>query len=377
MKLNSKIVHIGVRSDEKTGAISTPIYQTASFAHPAVGQSTGYDYTRTKNPTREVLEKGIAILENGAGGYAFATGMAAITAVLMLYKAGDHIVVIQDCYGGTYRVIDKVFAPFGLTATYVDATDVENIAAAIQANTKAVLIETPTNPLMSIVDIAATARLTKSKGIHLIVDNTFLTPCLQRPLELGADIVLHSGTKYLAGHNDLLCGLVVAKDPELAEKIQYIQNATGNILSPGDSWLLIRGMKTLALRMQRHNENAQAVAEWLNQHRHVTKVYYPGLAEHPGKAVQDKQASGYGGMVSFTVKRPELVLQVLEKVKFIQFAESLGGVETLITFPAKQTHADIPVETREKLGIDDCLLRLSVGVEDVADIIADLDQALE
>ena len=376
MNLESEIVHIGVRADDKTGAISTPIYQTASFQHPALGQSTGFDYTRTQNPTRQVVEKGIAGLEHGAGGFAFASGMAAITAVLMLYKAGDHIVVVEDCYGGTYRLLDQVFAKFGIATSPVDGTNPAEIARAITPATRAVIVETPTNPLMRIVDIRRVAELCKGKNIHVIVDNTFLTPYFQRPLDLGADIVIHSGTKYLAGHNDLLCGLVVAREQELADKIQFIQNSTGGVLSPGDSWLLIRGIKTLAIRMERHNANALKIAQWLVRHPRVEKVYYPGLPDHQGKAIHDSQASGYGGMVSFTVDAPQLALCILKRVKFIQFAESLGGVETLITFPAKQTHGDIPAATRELLGINDRLLRLSVGIEDAADIIGDLEQSL-
>ncbi|MDD4599931.1 Cystathionine gamma-lyase [bioreactor metagenome] len=376
MNISSKVVHIGVGTDEKTGAISTPIYQTASFQHPALGESTGFDYTRTHNPTRQVLEDGIAALEGGAAGFAFASGMAAITAVLLLYRSGDHIVTIQDCYGGTYRLLERVFSQFGLEASYVDGS-VEQVLQAVTPATRAVFIETPTNPLMNIVDIAAIAKVCRDKSIQLIVDNTFLTPCFQRPLELGADIVVHSGTKYLAGHNDLLCGIVVAKDTELAKKIQFIQNSTGSILGPNDSWLLIRGLKTLAIRMQCHNENAQRIAEWLKGHSRVTAVYYPGLPDHQGKDIHDRQASGYGGMVAFTVDDPDLVPSILERVRLIQFAESLGGVESLITFPARQTHADIPADIRNRLGISDRLLRLSVGIEDVDDIISDLEQAIE
>lgn len=376
MNISSKVVHIGVGTDEKTGAISTPIYQTASFQHPALGESTGFDYTRTHNPTRQVLEDGIAALEGGAAGFAFASGMAAITAVLLLYRSGDHIVTIQDCYGGTYRLLERVFSQFGLEASYVDGS-VEQVLQAVTPATRAVFIETPTNPLMNIVDIAAIAKVCRDKSIQLIVDNTFLTPCFQRPLELGADIVVHSGTKYLAGHNDLLCGIVVAKDTELAKKIQFIQNSTGSILGPNDSWLLIRGLKTLAIRMQCHNENAQRIAEWLKGHSRVTAVYYPGLPDHQGKDIHDRQASGYGGMVAFTVDDPDLVPSILERVRLIQFAESLGGVESLITFPARQTHADIPADIRKRLGISDRLLRLSVGIEDVDDIISDLEQAIK
>lgn len=376
LKLASKVVHIGVRTDEKTGAISTPIYQTASFQHPALGQSTGYDYTRSQNPTRQVVEEGIAALEGGVGGFAFSTGMAAITALLMLYQAGDHLIVLEDCYGGTYRVLNQVFSRFGIETTFLDSSRFADISPEIKSNTRAVLIETPTNPLMRIIDIRKTAVLCKEHNLQLIVDNTFLTPYFQRPLELGADLVVHSGTKYLAGHNDLLCGLVVAKTQELADKVKFIQNSTGGVLSPGDSWLLIRGMKTLALRMEKHNENAQQVAAWLNTHSAVEQVYYPGLDGHPGKQIHESQASGYGGMISFAVKDAALVPHILSSLKFIQFAESLGGVESLLTFPGVQTHADIPAEARERLGITDKLLRLSVGIEDAEDLIADLAQAL-
>lgn len=376
MKLDSKIVHIGVCTDEITGAISTPVYQSATFRHPALGESTGFDYTRSQNPTRKVLEEGIATLERGAVGLAFASGMAAITAVLMLYKTGDHLVVVEDCYGGTYRVIDKVFSNFGLTVSFVDGSNVEEVVKEITPVTKAILVETPTNPLMKIVDIRAIVKLAQGKDIHVIVDNTFLTPYFQRPLELGADVVIHSGSKYLAGHNDLVCGLVAARDSKLGEAIRYIQNSTGGILGPNDSWLLIRSIKTLALRMEKHNENSQIIAQWLTGHPKVVKVYYPGLADHQGKDIHDSQSTGYGGMLSFVVDKPELVKQILRKVQLIRFAESLGGVESLITLPAVQTHADVPIEVRERLGISDRLLRLSVGIEDANDIICDLEQAL-
>ncbi len=376
MKLDSKIVHIGVCSDEKTGAISTPVYQSATFRHPALGESTGFDYSRSQNPTRKVLEEGIAALESGAVGLAFSSGMAAITAVLMLYKTGDHLVVVEDCYGGTYRVIDKIFGNFGLTVSFVDGSNSAEVAQAITPATKAILIETPTNPLMKIVNIRTIVNLAQENNLHSIVDNTFLTPYFQRPLELGADVVIHSGSKYLAGHNDLVCGLVVAREPELGARIRYIQNSTGGVLGPNDSWLLIRSMKTLALRMEKHNENSKIVAEWLTSHSRVVKVYYPGLDGHPGKDIHDSQSSGYGGMLSFVVDDAALVKQVLRKVQMIRFAESLGGVESLITLPAVQTHADVPIEVRERLGITDCLLRLSIGIEDAHDIINDLRQAL-
>ena len=376
MKLHSKIVHIGVCTDEKTGAISTPIYQSATFRHPALGESTGFDYSRSQNPTRKVLEEGIASLESGAVGLAFASGMAAVTAVLMLYKTGDHLIVVEDCYGGTYRVVNKIFNNFGLQVTFVDGSDIEEVIQAITPATKAIIVETPTNPLMKIVDIRAIVEVAQGRGIHSIVDNTFLTPYFQRPLELGADVIIHSGSKYLAGHNDLVCGFVVARTAELGERIRFIQNATGGVLGPNDSWLLIRSLKTLALRMEKHNSNALLVAQWLENHSRVVKVYYPGLSEHPGKAVHDSQASGYGGMLSFLVDKAQLTKDILRKVKMIRFAESLGGVETLLTVPSIQTHADVPLDVRERLGITDCLMRLSVGIEDAEDIIKDLEQAL-
>ena len=373
MKINTQLVHVGVGSDAKTGAITTPIYQSATFRHPALGQSTGFDYSRTQNPTRKVLEEAIALLEDGSDGFAFASGMAAITAVLMLFKTDDHIVVVEDCYGGTYRILDKVFTNFGLKASFVDATCLDENS--LTPSTRCILIETPTNPLMKIVDIRAIVEMAKKKDIYVVVDNTFLTPYLQRPLELGADLVVHSATKYLAGHNDVICGLVVSRNKQLGERIRFIQNSTGGILGPNDSWLLIRGMKTLALRMDKHCQNAQALAEWLQKQEQVETVYYPGLPQHPGKHIQEQQATGYGGMLSFTVRDSRLAPHILKRVKLLQFAESLGGVESLITFPAVQTHADIPPEVRNRLGITDCLLRVSVGIEDIDDIIADFEQA--
>ena len=376
MHISSQLVQIGSKTDPHTGSLSTPIYQTASFRHPALGESTGYDYTRSGNPTRQALEEGLARLEGGAGACAFSSGLAAITTLLMLYQQGDHLIVVEDCYGGTYRLFEQVLSRFGLTASYVDATTLDAIGQALRPETKAVFIETPTNPLLRIVDLRALASFCRSNSLQLIVDNTFLTPYFQRPLELGADLVIHSGTKYLAGHNDLLCGVIVAKEPELAAKIRFLQNATGAILSPSDSWLLIRSLKTLALRMEKHNANALAISRWLLEHPKVSRVFYPGLPLHNGHTIHESQASGYGGMVSFEVNDPSLVPQVLAKVQLIQFAESLGGVETLITFPAVQTHADIPAADRERLGISDRLLRLSVGIEDADDLIADLGQAL-
>jgi len=376
MYFESQVVHVGVCTDSATGAISTPIYQTATFRHPALGQSTGYDYSRTKNPTREAVEQAIAKLELGTAGFAFASGLAAISTVLMLFRPGDHLIVSEDCYGGIYRMLDRVFTQMGLQATFVDSSSTEALAGAILPQTKAIFIETPTNPLMKIVDLRKLVGLARMNNLLTIVDNTFLTPYLQRPLGFGADIVIHSGSKYLSGHNDIVCGLAVAREPEMGEKIGFLQNALGTILGPQDSWLLLRGMKTLALRMEKHNSNAKIVAEWLLEHPKVERVYYPGLPEHPGHKTQVEQAEGHGGMISFQVTEAALVPQVLERVKMLRFAESLGGVESLITFPAVQTHADIPADIREHLGITGRLLRLSVGIEHPSDIIEDLAQAL-
>ncbi len=375
MNNKSELDQMGLDTHRRTGASDPNTHQCATVSHPALGESTGYDYSRTSNPTRQVLEEGIARLEGGGCGFAFATGMAAITTLFMLFKQGDHIVVTEDLYGGTYRLLDKIFNNYGLTASYVDTSDLNQIKSALRDNTKAIFVETPTNPLLKIADIAAIAGLAKLRGLLTIVDNTFMTPVLQRPLELGVDIVVHSGTKYLGGHNDLLAGLVVAKDAVLAEQIGFLQNGIGAVLAPFDSWLLIRGLKTLALRMERQEQNAGRLAAWLDNHPLIDRVYYPGLPAHPGHSVNSRQASGHGAMVAFLVKEQHLIEQVLQKVQVFSFAESLGGVESLITFPAVQTHADIPAETRARLGIDDCLLRISVGVEDIDDLIADLAQA--
>ena len=375
MHIETKLVRAGIGKDPRTGAVSTPIYQVATFEHPRLGESTGYDYSRTANPTRTILEETAAELESGVTGAAFASGMAAVTAVLHLFAPGDHLVVTEDLYGGTYRVLREVLDGYGVQTSFVDTSCIQAIEAAIQPNTKAIFIETPTNPLMKVSDIPAIVALARAHGLLTIVDNTFMTPYLQRPLELGADIVLHSASKYLGGHNDVIAGLVVTREASWGERIRFIQNATGAILGPQDSWLLLRGMKTLALRMERQQSNAQAIAEWLGSQPQVEAVYYPGLPGHSGYEVNKKQASGAGGMLSFTVKDEELVPYLLENLKLITFAESLGGVESLITFPARQTHADIPEEIREKLGISNRLLRLSVGIENVDDILEDIKEA--
>ncbi|HBE77585.1 MAG TPA: methionine biosynthesis PLP-dependent protein [Firmicutes bacterium] len=377
MKIETQLAHAGLCTDRNTGAISTPIHQTATFRHPAVDVSTGYDYSRTINPTRQVLEKVMAELEKGERGFAFASGMAAITAVLMLFASGDHIMVSNDLYGGTYRVLEKSFKQWGLSTTYVNTSRLAEVQEKIiPGKTKAILIESPTNPLMNITDLRKIVSLATENGILTIVDNTFMTPYLQQPLELGVDIVLHSGTKYLGGHNDVLSGIVVTRSSEFSDKIGFIQNSTGAILGPQDSWLMLRGIKTLALRMEKQQQNAGKIVAWLSQNPKVKNVYYPGLPEHPGFEIQSRQSRGFGAMLSFRVQNANLVTKIINRVKIITYAESLGGVETLITYPVKQTHGDIPPEIRAEIGVTEDLIRLSVGIEDVNDLIEDLDQAI-
>lgn len=377
MQITTQAVHAGIEWDTRTGSIAIPIYQTATFRHPGLGQSTGFDYTRSGNPTRQALEDGIARLDNGCRGFAYATGMAAITSLLLLFKSGDHLVITEDLYGGTCRLFDQVFSRFGLVFTYVDTTDLAAVEAAIRPETKALFVETLTNPLLKFADLPALAGLAQSRGLLVITDNTFLTPYLLRPLDLGADITVYSATKYLAGHNDTLGGLVVTRAPSLAEKIYFHQNAAGAVLAPQDSWLIIRGIKTLGVRLDRHQENACKIANWLNNHPHIRKVHYPGLPQHPDHGLMKQQAKGFGAMISFEVDKHERVEHVLLKTRLISFAESLGGVESLVTFPEVQTHADIPPDLRTRLGINNRLLRLSVGIEDADDLIEDLRQALE
>ncbi len=372
----SRIVQLGVGRCERTGAISFPIYPSATYRHPGVGESTGFDYTRSGNPTRQILEEGLAMLEGGSRGLAFSSGMAALTTLLLHFSAGDHLVVSEDLYGGTYRLLAQVFAKLGLEATYVDTTRTEAVVAAVTDRTRALLVETPGNPLLGVADLRALAEICRARGLLFVVDNTFLTPALQRPLELGADIVVHSATKYLGGHNDLCAGALVVKDPQLGERFYFLQNSIGAILPPQDCWLLIRSLKTLNLRLERHCANALQVARRLREHPRVRAVYYPGLEDHPGHHLSRRQAKGFGGMLSFRVESPELARQALKRLRLISFAESLGGVESLMTLPAVQTHGDIPAAERERLGICESLLRLSVGIEEVEDIIADLEQAL-
>jgi cystathionine gamma-synthase len=376
MKFDSQVVHGTGKCDPATGSICVPIYQTTTYKHPSLTESCGYDYSRIQNPTRQALEETIAMLEEGTHGFAYTTGLAADMAVFSLLSAGDHAVISDDVYGGTYRMIEKIWSRYKVEFTFVDPGNLDAIEAAMRPNTKLVFVETPTNPTMKVADIAAIAKIAKAHGAYTVVDNTFLTPYLQKPLNLGADIVLHSATKFLGGHHDTMAGLIVVKDPELAEHFKLMVGTEGAGLAPLDSWLILRGIKTLALRMQRHEENTRKVAEWLRNHPRVEKVYYVGFPDHPGYEISSRQASGFGGMLSFTVDSVETVHRVIENVKMIMFAESLGGTETLITYPLTQTHASVPEEARLKLGITDRFMRLSVGIEDVQDIIDDLAQAL-
>lgn len=377
MNIESRLAQIGSQNDPDTGAVSFPIYNATAFRHPKLGQSTGFDYSRTKNPTRTVLEDAIADLESGDAGFACSTGMAALQTIFAMFSQGDHLLVSLDLYGGTYRLIEKIMTRFGVTASYVDTNDIDALESKRAPNTKAVLIETPTNPLMMITDLAKVSAWARKHGLLTIVDNTLLTPFLQRPIELGADIVIHSATKYLGGHNDVLAGLIVTKGQELSAQIGFLHNSIGAVLGAQDSWLLMRGMKTLALRMERHQYNATRIAEWLQTHPAVQEVFYPGLPSHPGYEVQQSQSSGNTGIFSFKMKDARTIEPILRHIKLIAFAESLGGVESLMTYPAVQTHADIPLEIRQSVGVDDKLLRFSVGIEHIDDIIADLKQAIE
>lgn len=355
------------------GAISYPIYQTATYAHPGVGKSTGYDYSRLQNPTREHLEKIVASLENGIDALAFSSGMAAITLMMELFHSGDHLIVDADLYGGSIRLFNNVSGKNGITFSSIDCHK-EDVESYINENTKAVYIETPTNPMMNVTDIEALAQITKKHKLLLIVDNTFLSPYFQNPLDLGADIVVHSGTKYLSGHNDTLAGFLITKREDISEKFRFLIKTTGAGLAPFDSWLILRGIKTLGIRMEKSQQNAIAIAKWLKQQKAVTKVIYPGLPEHSGYEIMKKQSRGFGAMITFQLESKEFALAVLENVRLIQFAESLGGVETLITYPMTQTHADVPEELRERNGITESTLRLSVGIEDVDDLLDELNK---
>ncbi|UJL47540.1 bifunctional cystathionine gamma-lyase/homocysteine desulfhydrase [Virgibacillus sp. NKC19-16] len=377
MRAKTKMIHGGITGDEQTGAVSVPIYQVSTYKQESAGNHGGYEYSRTGNPTRHALETVIADLENGKSGFAFGSGMAAITSVMMLFDTGDHIVMTDDVYGGSYRLMTSVINRFKLDHDYVDTSYPEKVEAAIQENTKAIFIETPTNPLLKITDLRKMAEIAKKHNLLLIVDNTFATPYWQQPLDLGADIVLHSATKYIGGHSDVVAGLVAVNSAKLAEDIHFIQNSVGAVLGPQDSWLLMRGIKTLGLRMEAIETNTKKIMEFLQDHDHVSKIYYPGLNSHPGHEIAASQATGFGGMLSFDAGSGEKADEVLDKVTYFTLAESLGAVESLISIPAKMTHASIPRERRLELGITDGLIRLSVGIEDADDLIEDLKNALD
>lgn len=369
-------IHAGQEPDPATGAIITPIYQTSTYVQEGLGRHKGYEYARTANPTRSALEANLAALEAGTAGFAFASGMAAIQAVMALLSPGDHVIVTDNTYGGTFRLFDKVLTKYGLEFSWVDTSRPELIEEAIRPNTRMLFVETPTNPVLRLTDLARAAEIAKKHDIRLVVDNTFASPCLQRPIEFGADIVMHSTTKYLNGHSDSVGGIVVANRQEDADWLKFIQNAAGAILSPFDSWLVLRGTKTLAVRMAQHNINGQALAEFLQGHPKVKKVIYPGLRSHPQHELARRQMKGFGGMVSFEVESFEKAREVCNRVRLMSLAESLGGVETLITHPASMTHASVPPERRAAIGLSDALVRISAGIEDPQDLIDDLKQAL-
>ena len=375
--IESALIHGGIYGDERTGAVSTPIYQTSTFMQDELGKHRGYEYSRTGNPTREALEALIAELEGGEAGFAFASGMAAITAALSLFQSGDRIVISSNVYGGTFRVLDQIFRHFGFAYTIADTTDLKALEAAITPDVKALLVESPANPLLTVTDLAEAAQIAHRHDALLIVDNTFMTPYLQRPLELGADIVLHSATKYLGGHSDVIAGLAVVKTKELAERLHFIQNATGGILQPFDSYLLIRSIKTLGVRMDRHVENAEALAKLLRDHEAVKTVYYPGLPDAQGFEINRQQAKNGGAMISFELNEGYDIRKFFQNLRLIALAESLGGVESLVCHPASMTHASIPREIRQKVGITDGLIRLSVGIENLRDLIQDLRMSME
>ena len=378
MKFATKAIHAGVEPDPTTGAIMTPIYQTSTYVQESPGKHKGYEYSRTHNPTRTALQNALAALENGKHGICYASGLAATDAVLKLFKPGDEIIATNDIYGGTYRIMKKIYEPFGLIFHFIDMSDISEIEKVVSKKTKMIWVETPTNPLLNIIDIEAVTRLCKSKEILSVVDNTFASPYLQNPLDQGADIVMHSVTKYLGGHSDTVMGALIVNDDELAKQLTFIQNASGAVPGPQDCFLVLRGIKTLHIRMQRHCENARVVSMWLEDHPKVGKVYYPGLPSHDGHLLASRQMRGYGGIISFELKGDDYAqaVRVMENLEVFSLGESLGGVESLCTHPVSMTHASIPKEEREKTGLKDTLIRLSVGIEDVEDLIADLDQAI-
>ncbi|MEN9941708.1 MAG: hypothetical protein RL286_1206 [Bacteroidota bacterium] len=378
MKFATKAIHAGVHPDPATGAIMTPIYQTSTYVQDGVGNHKGYEYSRTQNPTRHALEKNIAAIENGKHGACFGSGLAAIDCIIKMLNPGDEVISTNDLYGGSYRIFNTIFAKYGIVFHFVDMQNPANVEALVNENTKLIWVETPTNPMMNIIDIEAMAQIAKSAKALLCVDNTFATPYLQNPLDLGADFVMHSVTKYLGGHSDVVMGALVCNDDALANEMYRIQNSSGAVTAPMDSFLVLRGIKTLHLRVQRHCENGIQIANYLQQHPKVAKVYWPGFETHPNHEVAKKQMRGFGGMISFTLKGDRLddALAFVKNVEIFALAESLGGVESLIGHPATMTHASIPKEVREKSGVVDSLIRLSVGIEDAQDLIEDLDQAL-
>ena len=376
MGFSTDAIHVGQEPDPATGAIIVPIYQTSTFVQEELGKHKGYEYARTGNPTRAALEKNLAALERGRFAFAFASGMAAINAVTTLFKSGDHVVAGHNMYGGTYRLFERVLKNFGLEFSYVNTSRIENIRPALKSNTRMIFIETPTNPVMELTDLAAVASAAHEHGALLAVDNTFMSPYFQQPLTLGADIVVHSTTKYLNGHSDGVGGAVILNDQSLAERLKFLQNAAGAVLGPFDAWLVLRGVKTLAVRMKQHNENGLAIANFLAKHPKVQKVHYPGLPSHPQHELAKKQMKGFGGMLAFEIGSMEKAKAILKSVRLCSLAESLGGVETLISHPASMTHASVPPEDRARIGITDGLVRISAGIEDVEDLVADLEQAL-
>ncbi|MCU9613575.1 bifunctional cystathionine gamma-lyase/homocysteine desulfhydrase [Caldibacillus lycopersici] len=376
MRKKTVMIHGGISVDKATGAVSIPISHASTFKQDGIGNFK-YEYARTGNPTREALEQLVRDLEGGVAGFAFGSGMAAISSVMQLFSSGDHIIATDDVYGGTFRYMTKVMSKYKIDVTFVDTSDKDKVIASIQPNTKAIYIETPTNPLLKITDIKAIAAIAKENGLLTIVDNTFATPYWQNPIAHGADIVVHSATKYLGGHSDVVAGIVVVNSEKLKEDIHFIQNSVGAILGPQDSWLLIRGIKTLAIRMEEIEQSSSKIAEFLQSHPKVQKVYYPGFTNHPGHDIHKHQSNGFGGMISFDIGSSELADQLLAKTELFTLAESLGAVESLISLPARMTHASIPKERREELGITEGLLRISVGLEDVDDLIEDLSNALQ
>ncbi len=377
MGISTECIHAGQEPEPETGAVTYPIFQTSTYVQPKLGEHKGYEYARTKNPTRSVLEANLAALERGATGHCFASGMAATTTLMALLRQGDHVVAAENMYGGTFRLFHHVHEKYGLEFTYVDTADLDQVRAALREKTRMLFLETPTNPMMTVTDIAACAEAVRGRDILVVVDNTFASPILQRPIELGADVVVHSTTKYLNGHSDSVGGAVICRSPEVGERIGFLQNAMGGILSPFDSFLVLRGIKTLAVRMERHNANGVAMAQYLANHPKMKRVFYPGLPSHPQHGLARKQMAGFGGMIAFELGSRENAETFLNRVRLCSLAESLGGVETLISHPETMTHASVPPETRKRLGITPGLVRISVGIEDIEDLIADVEHAAE